>query len=242
MGAGVSEPEERETEDQELDEKGSTGSLDRVNIDTDREDTRPTGHIGKSSSVAWAKRTAQQIHNSGSKESSIDLPGSEIKISSYHTEDQDVELIVFPTHDPTLFNAFEWPEPALANGLVESYFKHVHNSLPILNKSSFLAEYRNSGYDSTNLSDEGLIWLGTLNLVFAISSYHTALSQSNDHREHYMHQFYLQRAKMLCMNDGLLYKDARISTVCGMGLLCLYYTATCNLNRYMSSSAMLILF
>ncbi|CAG8978305.1 hypothetical protein HYALB_00005891 [Hymenoscyphus albidus] len=235
---GTSEPVEQVPDEQETDEKGSTGSLDAVHVDTDRDDTRPTGHIGKSSSVSWAKRTAEEVLHSGSQESSIAPQESDINISSYHTEDQDIEQLEFNPLTSFEFS-HEWPEPLLAEGLVQSYFKDVHNSLPILDKPTFLGEYRNFRHKSTS-TEEGHIWLGTLNLVFAISSYHADLKQSKEQRHYNSHQIYLQRAKLLCMNDNLLYKDARISTVCGLGLLCLYYTATCNLNRAWTIGGLMI--
>ncbi|TAQ89513.1 hypothetical protein B7494_g2172 [Chlorociboria aeruginascens] len=125
-----SEPEDtEETGDYDADtEVGSTGSIDAINVDMDRDDTRATGHLGKSSSVSWAKRTAEECRQ---------VNGQGFNLASYHTEDADIE-----SFDSTSINAYELPAYGLADILVDSYFDHVHNAFPILDRASFVHKYK----------------------------------------------------------------------------------------------------
>ncbi|KAG9228484.1 hypothetical protein BJ875DRAFT_389311, partial [Amylocarpus encephaloides] len=68
-------------------------------------------------------------------------------------------------------------------------------------------------------------WLGILNLIFAITAYYRHLSNSDYRGHHTDHLVFCARAKLLCMDESLLYRDARISTVYAMGLQCLYCNA-----------------
>lgn len=203
---------------------GSTTSLDVVNVDTDRDDTRATGHLGKASAVAWAKRTAQEC---GSKnESSFGSYKTGYALASYHTEDADVEFV-----DLTSVNAFDWPEYGTANDLVRLYFDNVHSVLPLLDRQSFFVKYENFVRGTANISTEDSMWLGSLNIVFAIGAIYGQLSKRYGPHYHQQHLVYLKRAQILCLDQSLLFDDARVSTCRTLGLLCLYFISTCRLNR-----------
>ncbi|KAF8846750.1 hypothetical protein BDZ45DRAFT_755662 [Acephala macrosclerotiorum] len=205
---------------------GSTGSMDVVNVDTDRDETRATGHMGKSSSVAWAKRTAQEYETKTQQQSTLGKTESGYTLASYHTEDADVEFV-----DMSNVNAFDWPEYETANSLVAIYFENVHGTLPLLDKAAFNAKYNRFARGSANLSSEDSIWLGSLNIIFAISAFYAQLTKYQDRGHHHDHLIFLKRAKMLCLDEDLLFQDARISTARVLGLLCLYFVSTCRLNR-----------
>ncbi|RDL31506.1 uncharacterized protein BP5553_09715 [Venustampulla echinocandica] len=166
-------------------EIGSTGSMDFVSMDMDRDDIRPTGHLGKPSSVALAQRTAEECQKA-INEADLRLKNDSYVSSSYHTKESDINPI-----DTSKINR---PE-------------------------------------STDLSWDDMIFLGTLNIIFAISSYYAHLKKSEHRGPHYDHLIYVARAKMLCMDQGLLYEDQGVTTICATGLLSLYYVATSRLNR-----------
>ncbi|CZT11075.1 uncharacterized protein RCO7_10158 [Rhynchosporium graminicola] len=209
-------------EDQDM-EVGSTGSLDVTNLDTDRDDTRAIGHIGKSSSVAWAKRTvnAATEREGGSKKSQ---PG--LIVGSYHTEDADIREID-TTHD----NYLDWPIPEVADALIYTYFATVHPCFPIIDKTDFMSQYKQFDRASAEYSTEDCIWLGTLNVIFAISAVYAHLVGSPSEGHQSDHLLYLARAKILCFNQTVLFEDARVHTASALGLLCLYFITTCRLNR-----------
>ncbi|KAG9228262.1 fungal-specific transcription factor domain-containing protein, partial [Amylocarpus encephaloides] len=124
----------------------------------------------------------------------------------------------------------DWPDPALAHRLVQSYFENIHDAFPILDRRKFQVWYAHVKPGSMQQSDEDIIWLGTLNIIFAITSYHAQLTLAEHHRWHTDHLLYCARAKVLFLNDQILHQDARISTVCALGLLALYHIATCRMN------------
>lgn len=195
-------------------------------MDIDRDDARATGHIGKSSSVAWAKRTAEECNQTTHQETTVGRHETGFTLSSYHAEDADVEYFDASTIDP-----YGWPEPRKADSLVEAYFDHVHNAIPIIDKAVFMSKYDRFIRGSNNLAVEDLVWLATVNTVFAISSVYFDLCKYNERSDHQDHLIYCARAKMLCLDQGLLYQDARMSTTCALGLMCLYFVTTCRLNR-----------
>ncbi len=207
-------------------EMGSTGSLDIINVDIDRDDARATGHIGKSSSVAWAKRTAEECNQTTHQGTAVGKHDTGFTLSSYYAEDADVEYFDVNNIDP-----YGWPDPKTADRLVDAYFDHVHNAMPIIDKAIFMSKYKRFIRGSNNLALEDLIWLATVNTVFAISSVYFDLCKNTEGRTHQDHLIYCARAKMLYLGQELLYQDARMSTTCALGLMCLYFVTTCRLNR-----------
>jgi hypothetical protein len=206
---------------------GSTGSLDVVDLDTDRDETRATGHMGKSSSVTWAKRTAEECEETMQEGSLTTSHETGMTLVSYHTEDADVELF-----NTTNVSAFDWPDPDEADELVRIFFEHVYPAQPLLDRSSFMARYVQFPRGSNNLSHDDLIWLGTLNVVFAVGAVYGHLTKIHARGIPFDHLQYLARAKLLCLDQGLLYEDARVATISALGLICLYFVTTCRLNRY----------
>jgi Fungal specific transcription factor domain len=200
--------------------------LDVINVDIDQDDTRATGHIGKSSSVAWAKRTADECCQNTHQETALGRHDTGFTLASYHTEDADVEYVDTSNIDP-----YEWPDPKLADRLIRSYFDHVHNTLPIIDKAFFMSKYSGFIRGSNHLGLEDSVWLAMVNTVFAISSVYLDLTKAPDRGSHQDHLIYCARAKLLFLDQGLLYRDARISTTSALGLLCLYFITTCRLNR-----------
>ncbi|PVH76575.1 hypothetical protein DL98DRAFT_535505, partial [Cadophora sp. DSE1049] len=189
------EEEEGISDTENLDMIGLTGSLDITYISIDWDDIKATGYIGKSLSVAWAKRAADET-----------LIGcyTRLVLLSYYTEDADVEF--FDTSD---INLFEWPEQELADTLVELYFTTTYKACLIVDKFNFMRRYNQ--FDRlllANFAIEDMIWLGTLNTIFAISAVHTYLTRSRNRDYDWDYLVYITRAKMLCFDTGLFYKDA----------------------------------
>jgi hypothetical protein len=195
-------------------------------VDTDRDETRATGHLGKASAVAWAKRTAQECDSKTRNGSTLGAYETGYALASYHTEDADVEFV-----DLSSVNAFDWPDYETANDLVGLYFDNVHSILPLLDRQIFLTKYENFLRGTSNLSTEDFVWLGSLNIVFAVSAVYGQLSKRYGPHYHQQHLVYLKRAQMLCLNQTLLFEDARVSTCRLLGLLSLYFVSTCRLNR-----------
>lgn len=216
--------EERGEEDADA-EVGSAGSVDVVEIDTDQQDTRGIGHLGKSSAVSWQHRTEEIASKDPASSNSSSSPAP--IINSYHTEDDDMEFL-----DMTSIAAYEWPSPQLAGNLVQAYFDQVHNIHPILDKAEFLHKFQTFQRGSSSLSLDDMIWLMSLNCVMALAAFHgqlmsdSRLGQPNDHL------LYCARASLICSQQEILLNDARVGSTSALGLLALYYLATSRINRY----------
>ena len=195
-------------------------------MDIDQEDTRATGHIGKSSAVAWAKRTADEFVNRTQQESHSEMHDTGYVKASYYTEDDDVIPVDISNVDP-----YAWPESNHADSLVQSYFDHVHNVLPILDKADFMSRYDRFIRGSIDLDVEESIWLATVNVMFAISSLFFNLTKAAPKEASNDHLIFCTRAQMLYLDKDMLYKDARISLTSALGLLCLYFVAANKINR-----------
>jgi hypothetical protein len=226
MSAEPTDRERRQDSDEDdAAEVGSTGSMDVIHVDTDRADVRSIGYMGKASSVAWAKRTAQE-----SKDSVPTLHGgtdSGFSGVSYHTDDTDIEIIYTADADP-----YEWPDSNVADRLIHIYFEHCHQALPLIDKIDFMTHYNSFERHTRNLADGETIWLGMMNIVFAISSFFSQLGKNASPEEYFHHLTYFARAKKLLLDHGLLYHDAQVSLTRALGLLSLYYIITGRINRY----------
>ena len=220
--------EEREASNEIDDaaEVGSTGSLDVINVDTDRDDTRATGHLGKASAVAWVERTNEEMNKSKFSSTSGQQQQAGHTFSSYHVEDADVEFV-----DTSTVNPYDWPEYSRADTLVQVYFEHTHLAFPILDRAAFMGKYSTFPRGADNLGASDQIWLGTLNIMFAVSAVFGDLTNCRGEGHVDDHLTYCARAKALCMDDSFLFQDARLSITSFLGMLSLYYVSICRLNR-----------
>lgn len=205
---------------------GSTGSLDVIDIDADKDETRATGHMGKSSSVTWAKRTAVELNTTGDQGGLLGRKESGLTIASHHTEDADIEVV-----DTTGVNPYEWPDLTMSQSLINIYFQHVHEAFPALEKATFLEEYDTFPKGSSNISRDQKVWLATLNTIWGVGAVYSRLAKKNLPSHPNDHLFFIARAKALHTETGVVYEDGRIATVLSLALLCIYYIGTNRLNR-----------
>ncbi|KAH8599226.1 fungal-specific transcription factor domain-containing protein [Bisporella sp. PMI_857] len=213
-------------EDDEGDDIGSIGSLDAVNIDADREENRATGHMGKSSSVSWVKRAVDEIKEDNKMVRGAGANEVGFTSSTYHIEDKDVEHV-----EPDHVDLFYWPDSTIADTYVQSYFDHVHQYFPILNKAQFLNEYNDFRRGARDINRDQRIWLCTLNTIFAISSYYAQVTEIQNIESHLEHLIFCARARGLCKGDDFLYSDVTIRSFRALGLLSLYFVTTDRINR-----------
>lgn len=211
---------------------GSNSSLDVIREDTNRDAaTRAAGFLGKSSAVSWVQRAKREVTghrqlSRGSPEHPIAMPEGAFAASAYHAETSD-----FPSLDIEV-NAHEWPEPILADLLVETYFENVHVAFPVFSKSDFMLAYRTFPREAVNLDREQQTWLSTLNLVLAIGSHYTNLNgvaYAENVRDHLL--FYA-RARKLGIDGRTLHADPEVGHTSTLGLLGLYLLCTDQLNRF----------
>ncbi|RDW64228.1 hypothetical protein BP5796_10730 [Coleophoma crateriformis] len=216
-------------------EIGSTESLDLIDTDVDKDDTRQTGHLGKSTAVVWAKRSAQIASAYRGQDCGLGGQEGSNTMASYHTEDADIEPIDLSGVQP-----LEWPEDAVANSLLEIYWTNVHDIFPILNKALFQKTYREFPRASRALSEDQRMWLAMLNSIWAISCVFARLNRQQYPGHYDDHTIYIARAKAISKESDLVYGDPRISMVQFLAMMSLYYLTTDRLNKSWSPCGLAI--
>lgn len=237
-----------EEEDDEADaDVGSTGSLDVIYEDTDRnEDTRATGFLGKSSAVTWVQRAKRVLktdddEGDGRVSSQPRYEDNFFLESSYHAEDKD-----FRDVDMDQVYPFGFPPQETAAALVETYFELVHPSFPIIEREEFSKRFvsfnpeefkeddgSRIGNESSRvgITEDQQRWLCLLNVVFAISAKYAHLVRARWEGSDDDHLTYIARARKLGMDTRALYRSPEINQTKIMALCGLYYLATDQLNR-----------
>lgn len=153
-----------------------------TDVESSRATKGPTDIVQKSSSGVWADGS-QNLHGKTTRpRPALGRFEKRPVLASYHTQDSDTE-----PWDMSNVQVFDWPDPSVADALVQSYFDKVHHVLPLLDRQVFMGRYKAFPRGSNDLSKDDSIWLGTLNIVFAISAVYFNLSKTrppihhNDH-------------------------------------------------------------
>lgn len=211
-------------------EVGSLRSLDVINEDTNRDKhTRAAGFMGKSSAVTWVQRAKKaathDLEDERRVRRSTGTPANSSFIdSTYHAEPGDI--LTVQTEE---VNALEWPPPAVARALVDSYFDKVHVSFPILSRTDFYRKFET--FPKDQISTEDQCWLALANMVFAIGAKFAHLTNADSRGDDRDHLVYYARARALGMDQRTLNQDPELQhTVC-LGVLGLYLLTTDQLNR-----------
>ncbi|KAI9842489.1 MAG: hypothetical protein M1838_003104 [Thelocarpon superellum] len=229
-------------------EVGSTGSMDHVTEDFDRdEDAVQAGYFGKTSDVAWIHRArtladaetdavaGPEHGGSGppplrarpfesrtpSDRRSRDQQDYKHRPSTYHLDDLQPSLV-----DPV----GEWnlPPKEVADTFVEAYFATVHPCFPLLHKARFLDSY-DQCYRSSAAAG-GRRWRAMLNLILAIGAKYAILVQADlgDERDHLI---FFTRARALSLDRGPLWDVGDLEQVQMLGVTVMYLMASNQTNR-----------
>ncbi|KAL1860872.1 hypothetical protein Plec18170_001386 [Paecilomyces lecythidis] len=126
-------------------------------------------------------------------------------------------------------DAFELPPRETADGLVDIYFSTVHPVFPILSKSGFMTQYE-SYWQALHPPGNSILWIATLNLVFAVGALYATLTKSAGGGA-MDHVLYFIRSRILsqeptAMLDLPTMAHVQHTTLCGM-----YFLASYQINR-----------
>jgi hypothetical protein len=206
---------------------GSPGSLDVINEDTNRDEhTRAAGFMGKSSAVTWVQRAKKAATHDLEDERRVRRSAAvgSFTDSTYHAEPGDI--LTIQTEE---VNALEWPPPAVARALVDSYFEKVHVSFPILSRNDFYRKFETFPKDQVLSEDQ--CWLALANMVFAIGAKLAHLTNADFRGDDRDHLVYYARARALGMDHRTLNQDPELQHTACLGVLGLYLLTTDQLNR-----------
>jgi hypothetical protein len=203
----------------------SLGYADYTEEDYNRDDkVQAMGFVGEHSEMAWLYRLKRDLDHDSS--SPVKDAPEHPAISSVNYFQDDSELSVLEPVDLT-----RWPPQHLADNLVDAYFHAVHPAFPIFGKATFLTQYR-SFYSNPN-SRPGKRWLALLNLVFAIATRHSLLTDQlrPDQDDH---QTFFARAWSLSIGKVALLDHPDLQQVQVEGLAAFYLLSIGQVNRLVS--------
>ena len=231
---------------------GSTGSLDRIEEDFNRNaSTRATGFMGKNSEVSWLRSLKNQTENippgvhgdmPNGKHTLVDrtrdshdtdgarpvgssdaVPLSE---STYHCD--DITVLV-----PGQVDLYEIPPKQTADALFRNYMETVHPAFPIIGKLTFSGQFR-TFFERTQKPGDN--WLAILNLIFAIGAKYSHLVQAEWRGDERDHLLYFTRARLLALNSDSILAHPDLQQVQVAGLMSFYLLAINQINRYAMKS------
>ena len=221
---------------------GSTGSLDRINEDFNRNDSaRATGFMGKTSDVTWLHRLRDQLGDASPPTESIPFrnisgpnvhenpTASEFVVddgisnSTYHCDDLAILA-------PDQVEPFEHPPRQVVEFLLQTYFESVQPSFPIVGKVNFSSQVQN--YLDNNRVMPGRNWLAILNLIFAIAAKYSHLVESELRGDERDHIIYFTRARLLSMDGDWFLSQPELQRIQIVGLMSFYLMSINQINRY----------
>ena len=216
---------------------GSTGSMDRISEDYNRDvNAQATGFYGKSSELNWTRRLKREISKSSndsdthadlsllsSQDYGHDSGPTPISASSYHCD--DLTVFIHEQIDP-----FELPPRATADALFQIYLETVQSFFPILGKNIYTRQF-NAFLEGPTRKKLNVNWMSILNLIFAIGAKHAHLVRAEWRGYSDDHLFYFNRARMLGSNEDAMLGHPQLQKVQITGLMAFYLMAVNQINR-----------
>lgn len=212
-----------------------TESLDLVDEDLHKDHTaRATGFVGMSSEVQWLRSVALAFHDrsqedgfSNTQRRASLFPGSEQVASfSYWTDGDNVDI------DYSV-DEYALPPSFIAENLLECYLQKVHDSFPILPRTTLEHQFRSffTALESGNTPRCNAKWQCTLNLVFAIGAKYSHLSKASWRGDERDHLLYLTRARKCSLDDAPIDTHPDIPQIQSLGLLAFYWLSVGQVSR-----------
>ncbi|KAF4765641.1 hypothetical protein HAV15_003522 [Penicillium sp. str.  len=182
------------------------------------------GFVGEHSEMAWLykiKCTLDQASTT-SLPSQDDFSRSSIASIDYYKNNWEMEV-----HDK--INVLERPEKTVADRLIDTYFRIIHPSFPIIGKTTFLGQHRSLNVYST--ARPGKQWLAIMNLMFAIAAMHLLPTQKTAECDETPHKVFFSRGWVLSMDKTSLRDHSSLQQVQVEGLAAFYLLTCGQVNR-----------
>ena len=207
---------------------GSLEAQDQVSEDLNRsEQSRATGHLGKSSEITWMQRlqeTAVQRRKKSGPGTQVGVDGTLADLPknlNYHLDDFDIHVA-----EPV--QKYWVPPRPLADTLLDTYLAVAHPYFPIINRPLFQDQYR-AFFDETVLPGDK--WIAILNTIFAVAASYAQLAELEWRDEAEDHLIYLARARMLSLEGDDLFRHPDLQQVQLEGLITFYLLTIDQIHR-----------
>jgi hypothetical protein len=206
---------------------------DVMNEDFDRsEESKMTGFVGNAIETAWMQCLGSQASKYGPEATLClktglgPLDGSSMVPLNHHLNHRSISNTIE-------VNPFALPSKVLADSLFQLYLDRIHESLPIIRKDLFVAQYRQCFLRKGNLP--GRKWLAVLNMVLAIacaSSRHSGLEMSQEADEN----VFSARARALSISENVLYDHDDLQQVQAEALMAFFFLMQSQINKCVISN------
>ncbi|OGE48032.1 hypothetical protein PENARI_c033G07710 [Penicillium arizonense] len=182
------------------------------------------GFVGEHSEMAWLYRIKSALEQASATSSPSQDGFSQSSIASidYYSNDSKMEV-----RDE--INVFVRPEKTEADQLINTYFRIIHPSFPIVGKTTLLGQYQTWYADST--ARPGKQWLAVMNFMFAIAGLHLSPTQKIAECDEAPHRVFFSRGWNLSMDKASLRDHASLQQVQVEGLAAFYLLASGQVNR-----------
>jgi hypothetical protein len=200
------------------------GGIDCTKEDFDCDErVQAMGYVGEHSERVWLYRLIRDLDSGKATPDGGNVESSSISSVNYFQD----ELNIAPLEDVDLLG---YPHQHIADRLVDGYFQTVHSTFPLIEKTTFLNQYR-SFYSNRNMRP-GKRWLAILNLIMAISARHSLLVDERSLGKHDQHEVYFSRSWWLGMSGSILSDDLNLQQVQIEALTAFYLLSIGQVHRY----------
>lgn len=184
--------------------------LDLVDEDLHENDqSRATGFVGLSSEVQWL-RSFLRLESARDLSTNVTTLKQCLHSTAGANKEQVYDVSFYLDSENIGLSSdadqYRLPSTDVAEGLVNTYMEKVHDSFPILSRQLFESQFRKYLKDSSQDKAPRLNqkWEAVLNLVFAISSKYSHVSNVNWHADRWDYFAYHARARSLTWNKSTL--------------------------------------
>ncbi|KAJ5936521.1 transcriptional regulator family: Fungal Specific TF [Penicillium verhagenii] len=197
-------------------------AIDYTDEDFNRDEKlQAMGFVGEHSEMAWLYRVKRDLDQAKKTPGNKSDPPS---ISSVNYFQDDCKISVLGDVDLSAR-----PPQHVASHLVDSYFRSVHPTFPIIGMTTFIGQF-NSLYTDPKVRP-GKRWLAVLNLIFAITARHYLLMGLPIHSEAESYLVYFTRAWRLGIDNVALLSHPNLQQVQVEGLAAFYLLSVGQVNR-----------
>lgn len=195
---------------------------------------RTTGYIGMSSEVRWLQSIAAIRSQQAGSEVEPPLRSEryesfEIQASSlsYWTDSMEIRCI------NTSIDPHKLPPIGLAKKLVSCYLLNVHDSFPILTRTTFERQFHLyfTALQHGNPPRLSLKWQANLNLVFAIGAKYSLLRDVDQNIDRCHHIVFQARANVLFLSEIEQAGPVDVPQIQYFGLLAFYHLCIGQISR-----------
>ena len=228
---------------------GSTGHANEEDFIQGQSAGTTKTFVGQASETRWMQRLERELTNQTASDTGRD-PSRQFELpvssrdkgprSNFSSSGTTTNANPFPEDMDTsvlgdILDPYDLPVRSVADHFIESFFRTVHPSFPLVDKPYFMAQYEQyfNTHDQANFLDRSFV--ATLWIVFAIAAVHAHLTGAEWAGHEKDHLLYFAKGRLLGVSTGILNDMAFLGQVLVFGLAAMYLMVTNQINRSVRS-------